>query len=81
MNELKTDKLLLSSKEACSYLGINRNLLDSYRRAGIIRASKLSRQYYYSRKELESFVDRNIGKEITKDGLILGESSFIGERS
>jgi len=72
--ETKSNKLLLSSKEACSYLGINRNLLDSYRRAGIIRVSKLGRQYYYSIKELNSFVDRNIGKEITKDGLIIGEA-------
>lgn len=69
-----TEKIVLSSKEACSYLGINRVLLDSFRRAGIIRANKMGRQYYYAIKELNNFIDRNIGKEITKEGLIIGEA-------
>lgn len=73
MNELKTEKIMLTTKEACSYIGINRNLLDSFRRAGIIKASKMGRQYYYAVRELNSFIDRSIGKEITKDGLIIGD--------
>lgn len=73
MYQLRTDKLLLSTNEAVEYSGINRNLLDSFRRAGIIRANKMGRQYYYSVKELNDFIDRNVGKEITKDGLIIGE--------
>ena len=73
MNELKTDKLLLTTKEACSYLGIPRTLLDSYRRSGLIVSSKYGRQYYYTIKELNGFTERNKGKEITKDGLIIGE--------
>lgn len=73
MNELKTEKILLTSKEAVEYLGIPRTLLDSLRRSGRIRANKLGRQYYFSTRELNNFVDRNIGKEITKDGLIIGD--------
>jgi excisionase family DNA binding protein len=67
------EKITLNSKEACSYLGINRNLLDSFRRAGLIRYLKAGRLFLYPVSELDAFVHRNIGKEITKEGLIVGE--------
>ena len=66
-------KITLNSKEACVYLGINRNLLDSFRRAGLIRYLKTGRLYLYPVAELNAFVERNLGKEITKEGLIIGE--------
>ena len=75
MNELKitaSDKLAFNTDEACEMLSINRQLLDSYRKGGLIRATKLGRLYVYPKKELERFIDTNIGKEITKDGAILG---------
>ena len=67
-------KITLNTKEACSYLGINRNLLDSFRRAGLIRYLKAGRLYLYPVVELDAFVNRNVGKEITKDGLVVGEA-------
>ncbi len=75
MNELKItakDKLAFNTEEACEMLSINRQLLDSYRKGGLIRATKMGRLYVYPKKELERFIDTNIGKEITKDGAILG---------
>ena len=66
------DRIALNSKDACSYLGINRNLLDSFRRAGLIRYLKAGRLFLYPVAELNSFVQKNIGNEITKDGIVLG---------
>ena len=76
MNELKTEKLFLTSKEACLYLGINRKLFDSLRRSGRIRSSKIGKQYYFLISELNSFANNSIGKEISKDGLIIGDSYY-----
>lgn len=73
MNELRVETIVLNTAETCEYLRINRHLLDSYRRAGLIRSIKVGRNYLYPVREIESFVERNIGKEITKDGLIIGE--------
>lgn len=76
MSELKItamDKLAFNTEEACALLSINRQLLDSYRKGGLIKATKYGRFYVYPKKELERFIDSNIGKEITKDGIIYGE--------
>lgn len=76
LNNLKittNDKLAFNTEEACQLLSINRSLLDSYRQGGLIRATKMGRLYIYPKKELERFIDSNIGKEITKDGIIYGE--------
>ena len=75
MNELQItakDKIAFNTDEACEMLSINRQLLDSFRKNGLIRATKMGRLYVYPKKELERFIDKNIGKEITKDGAILG---------
>ena len=75
MNRFKPEnRITLNSKEACSYLGINRNLLDSFRRAGLIRYLKTGRLYLYPIVELDAFIENNIGKEITKNGLIVGDA-------
>ncbi|MBR2685314.1 MAG: helix-turn-helix domain-containing protein [Erysipelotrichaceae bacterium] len=66
-------KLAYNTQEACECLGINRNLLDNYRKSGLIRGIKVGRMYIYSRSELDKFLDRNIGKEITKEGKVLVE--------
>ena len=71
MNSIKIEPFALNTKDACSYLGINRSLLDSYRRAGLIRSVKTGRIYLYPVSELKAFIERNKGKEITKDGLII----------
>ncbi len=63
-------KIALNTKEACTYLGINRSLLDSFRRCGLIKSIKMGRLYIYPTSELNAFIDRNMGKEITKDGLV-----------
>lgn len=68
-----TSKIALNTPEACEYIGINEHLLNSFRRSGIIRAIKTGRFYIYPVSELDSFINRNIGKEITKDGKILGD--------
>ncbi len=73
MNEQLSNKLLLNTKEACNYLNLNRALLESYRRAGLIRYIKAGRNYLYPINSLNQFVAENTGKEITKDGLIVGE--------
>ncbi len=71
MNDLFTNRVTLNTKEACSYLGINRGLLDSFRRAGLIRYIKTGRLYLYPISELNAFVSKNLGKEITKEGIVL----------
>lgn len=65
-------KTALNTKEACTYLGLNRKLLDTYRRCGLIKSIKAGRLYIYPISELNAFVDRHIGKEITKDGVVFG---------
>ena len=72
MNKPYSERVTLNTKEACAYLGINRGLLDSYRRAGLIRSLKTGRLYLYPVTELDAFVSRNLGKEISKDGVIYG---------
>lgn len=67
-----SDKMAFNSEETSQILGINRNLLDSFRRSGIIVATKVGRYYIYSKKELERFLKDSYGKEITKNGVIVG---------
>lgn len=61
-----------TTKQAVEKLNINRNLLDSFRRAGIIGSKKLGRNYVYSDVELDNFLKKYLGKEITKEGIVLG---------
>lgn len=68
---LTSEKLSFNTEETCQLLSINRNLLDSFRQKGLIKGIKVGRYYIYSRNELQNFLNRNIGKEITKEGLIL----------
>lgn len=63
-------KVAFNTKESVEILGINRNLLDSFRRKGLIKAIKVGRYYLYPKQELESFIAKNLGKEITKEGII-----------
>ena len=70
MNELNINKIALNTKEACEYLGINRSLLDSYRKCGLIRSIKTGRYFIYPISELNRFINQNLGNEITKDGII-----------
>lgn len=67
------EKLCFNTKEAVHLLGINRNLLDSFRRRGLIRYVKMGRNYLYPKNELERFVSDNLGNEISKEGIILVE--------
>ncbi len=72
MNDvIKLEKIAYNTKEATEILSINRNLLDIYRRRGLIRAVKVGRYFIYPRAELERFIERNLGNEITKDGTII----------
>lgn len=68
---LTSEKLSFNTEETCQLLSINRNLLDSFRQKGLIKGIKVGRYFIYSRNELQNFLNRNIGKEITKEGLIL----------
>lgn len=60
-----------TTKDAVELLSINRNLLDSYRRAGLIKSFKLGKNYIYPEAELIKFLETNLGKEITKEGLVV----------
>lgn len=77
MNNVSTvktsDKLAYNTDEACQVLSMNRHLLDSYRKGGLIKATKVGRCYIYPKKELERFINSTIGKEITKEGIVIGE--------
>lgn len=64
------EKIALNTKEAIAYTGLNRSLLESYRKAGLIRTVKAGRLYLYPVNELKKFMDRMTGKEISKDGVI-----------
>lgn len=68
---LTSEKLSFNTDETCKLLSINRNLLDSFRQKGLIKGIKVGRYYIYSKNELQNFLNRNIGREITKEGLIL----------
>ena len=73
MEQLHFEKVVFTTKEACVYLQTNRAWLDSQRKKGNIKSIKMGRNYNYLKTELDSFLSRNNGKEITKDGLIIGE--------
>lgn len=68
---IQSNKIAFNTKESVQILGINRNLLDSYRKRGLIKSVKVGRFYIYPKTELENFINRNLGREITKEGLIL----------
>ncbi len=73
MNEMNGLRIAMNTKESLRYLGLkDRGILDSYRRAGLIRAVKVGRTYLYPVSELNAFINKNIGKEISKDGIIYG---------
>ena len=71
MNEMINGKIALNTREACACLGINRAQLDSYRKQGLIKAIKKGRYYIYPALELKTFVERNTGKQITKEGIVV----------
>lgn len=73
MTELKTDSIVYRTEEACQYLKVNRKQLDVLRRSGRIKCVRVGRIYLYPVSCLNDFIERNIGKEITKDGLVIGE--------
>ena len=70
MNDLNLKKIALNTSEACEYLSINRNLLDSFRNKGLIKAIKTGRFYIYPIAELNKFINQNLGNEISKEGVI-----------
>lgn len=61
------------TKEAVEVMSINRNLLDSIRKARLIKSHKIGRNYVYMDSDIEEFLDSYIGKRITKEGLVLNE--------
>ena len=71
MSEQFNKRIALNTVEAAKYLGINRTLLDSLRRAGLIKYLKVGRLYLYPVSVLDSFINDNIGKEITKEGIVI----------
>ena len=73
MNGQQNQRIALNTTEAAKYLSINRTLLDSLRKAGTIKSLKVGRLYLYPVSILDSFINDNIGKEITKDGIVIGE--------
>lgn len=77
---MELEKLAYKTEEACEILGINRNLLDSFRKNGLLQTIKVGRYYIYPKSELERFINKNIGNEITKDGTILSENINSWER-
>lgn len=68
---LTSEKLSFNTDETCELLSINRNLLDCYRRKGIIKSIKCGRNNIYPRYELENFLNKYNGREITKDGIVV----------
>ena len=71
MNDLINGKIALNTREACVCLGINRTQLDAYRKKGLIKAIKTGRYYIYPVSELKTFIERNTGKQITKEGIVV----------
>lgn len=59
-----------NTKEVVEIMSINRNLLDSFRKAGLIKSFKLGRNYLYPEAEIIIFLEKYLGKEITKEGLV-----------
>lgn len=68
---MNDNKLAFNTKQAVEILGINRNILDIYRKKGLIRCIKIGRNYIYPKSELEQFLKNNLNKEISKEGIIL----------
>lgn len=67
------EPIALRTVEACQYLNMNRKQLEACRRSGRIKCVRVGRIYFYPISCLNDFIERNIGKEITKDGLVIGE--------
>ncbi len=74
MDELRTEPIVYRTEEACRYLNMNRKQLVACRRSGRLKFVKVGRTYLYPVSCLNDFISHTIGKEITKDGLILGEN-------
>ena len=66
------NKYAYNTEETCYLLGINRKLLDSFRKKGLIKSIKTGRYWIYPASEIESFLTNYLGKEITKDGIVYG---------
>lgn len=70
-NYLLRDQMSYNTKQACQIMGINRNLLDNYRRCGLIKAIKTGKIFIYPKTEIQRFLDDNLDKTITKEGVII----------
>lgn len=49
----------VSTKEAMEILGVGETTLWSYRKQGIISASKINKKLYYNRKDLNKVISSN----------------------
>ena len=55
----------LNEYEVAKKLKTNNRRISKWRRAGLIKGVKLSRQWIYKESDIEEFFNRNIGKDLT----------------
>lgn len=60
----KIEKGAFDTKEACSYLSMNRKKLDSLRKQNIIKCIKFGKGYYYPKSELDAFLTNYLGQYV-----------------
>lgn len=56
---LPVEKTWLTSSEAMSYLGCGKNTLVTARNSGNLEVSRIGRNYLYSLRSLERYIEKN----------------------
>lgn len=56
---LPVEKKWLTSSEAMSYLGCGKNKLAFARNSGLLEVSRIGRNYLYSLRSLERYIEKN----------------------
>lgn len=57
----------LTEKEVAKKLRTNNRRVANWRRAGLIKGVKLSRQYVYREKDVDDFFSKFLGKDLSAD--------------
>lgn len=68
-NEDIVYKLALNTEETCELLSLKRNVLDTLRKQGLIKCIKIGKQYRYPIKEIQAFLEKNVDRVISFDGI------------
>lgn len=76
-----TNDLVFTTEEVAEKLRTHRNMVDRLRKLGLITGIKLGKGFIYSAKEIESFLERYAGEDLSNKEAMLEAKKRTERRS